>query len=128
MVDLSARDRHRLLRWYPPAWRRRYGAELLALLQDTYGDASLPLRGRLSLIRAGIAERVHGMRKRLNTYTAYSIACAVVWAAILAVVSITANDATRHTFLLVFYGWVIGWLSATIARVVYPPPKTRGRV
>jgi hypothetical protein len=27
--------------------------------------------------------------------------------------------------LLVFAGWAIGWLSATIARVVYPPPKSR---
>jgi hypothetical protein len=24
---------------------------------------------------------------------------------------------------VVFGGWVIGWLSATIARIVYPPPK-----
>jgi hypothetical protein len=24
---------------------------------------------------------------------------------------------------LVFAGWWIGWLSATIARAVYPPPK-----
>jgi hypothetical protein len=26
---------------------------------------------------------------------------------------------------LVFGGWVIGWTSATIARYIYPPPKTR---
>jgi hypothetical protein len=43
---------------------------------------------------------------------------------ILAVVSTEASDATRRTFLLVFGGWAIGWLSATIARAVYPPPKT----
>jgi hypothetical protein len=48
-----------------------------------------------------------------------------VWAVILAVVSIEVGDATRHTFLLVFGGWVIGWLSATIARSIYPPPKSR---
>ncbi|HME50051.1 hypothetical protein [Mycobacterium sp.] len=35
------------------------------------------------------------------------------------------DTATRHTFMLVFGGWVIGWLSATIARAVYPPPKNR---
>jgi hypothetical protein len=64
------------------------------------------------------------MPKR-NTYTGYSIGCAAVWAVILAVVSIEAGDATRHTFLLVFGGWVIGWLSATIARSIYPPPKSR---
>jgi hypothetical protein len=34
-----------------------------------------------------------------------------------------ADSATRHKFMMVFAGWVIGWLSATIARAVYPPPK-----
>ena len=27
--------------------------------------------------------------------------------------------------LLVFYGWVIAWVSNTIARAVYPPPRAR---
>jgi hypothetical protein len=63
------------------------------------------------------------MSRRFSTYTSYSIACAIVWAVILAGVSSVADGATRHTFLLVFGGWVIGWLSATIARAVYPPPK-----
>ncbi|HTX96541.1 MAG TPA: hypothetical protein VME67_17785 [Mycobacterium sp.] len=58
-----------------------------------------------------------------RTYTSYSIACAIVWAVILIAVSSVADGATRHTFMLVFGGWVIGWLSATIARAVYPPPK-----
>ena len=35
------------------------------------------------------------------------------------------GDATRHTFAVFFGGWAIGWLSASIARVVYPPPKPR---
>ncbi len=61
------------------------------------------------------------MKRR--TYTAYSIGCAIVWGVILAVVSATGDPATRHTFVLVFGGWAIGWLSATIARAVYPPPK-----
>lgn len=68
------------------------------------------------------------MHKRSNTYTGYSIGCAAVWAVILAVVSTTADDATRRTFLLVFGGWVMGWLSATIARAVYPPPKPGERI
>ena len=29
-----------VLRWYPVAWRRRYGAELIAMLDDTYGMTS----------------------------------------------------------------------------------------
>lgn len=65
------------------------------------------------------------MKRRLNTYTAYTIGCALVWAIILAVVFAATSDAVKHTVVLVFGGWVIGWLSATIARRVYPPPKSR---
>lgn len=47
-----------LLRWYPLQWRARYGGEMAALLEDTYVTASgVPLRQRLSLARAGLAER-----------------------------------------------------------------------
>jgi hypothetical protein len=66
-----------------------------------------------------------GEMRRPGSYTAYSISCAIVWAVILAAVSALADDKTTHTYVLVFGGWVIGWLSATIARAVYPPPKTR---
>ena len=68
------------------------------------------------------------MKLALKTYTAYSIGCAVVWAVILVVVVSQASKNTAHTFFLVFGGWVIGWLSATIARAVYPPPKPRRSV
>jgi hypothetical protein len=113
------------LRWYPSAWRHRYGEELIALLDDTYGDSPLPLRCRVSLFRSGIIERVRTARKNFRTYTAYSIGCAVVWAVILAGAWAQASEAKRHTVALLFAGWVIGWLSATIARTVYPPPKSR---
>lgn len=59
-----------------------------------------------------------------RSYTTYSIGCAIVWVVILVVVAAT-NHSRLHTFMLVFGGWVIGWLSATIARSVYPPPKPR---
>lgn len=65
-----------------------------------------------------------GMKLSLKTYTAYSIGCAVAWAVILTVVASEANKDTVHTFILVSIGWGIGWLSATIARAVNPPPKT----
>ncbi|MGD0165783.1 MAG: hypothetical protein ABSC51_00630 [Gaiellaceae bacterium] len=65
------------------------------------------------------------MRKRLNTYTAYSIGCAVVWAVLLAAVAAAATAGKFHVFLLIFAGWVLGWISATIARFVYPPPMSR---
>ena len=61
----------------------------------------------------------------MNTYTAYGIGCAVVWAALLAGFAVLATTAKFHVILVVFLGWVIGWTSATIARFVYPPPKPR---
>ena len=66
------------------------------------------------------------MRLRLHTFTAYSIGCAVVWAILLPVVAIADPPHTFHTVLTVFGGWVIGWTSATIARWIYPPPRSRG--
>jgi hypothetical protein len=96
------------------------------------GRITLSVRGighgdnaRISLCRSGTIERIRDMSRRSNTYTGYSIACAIVWGVILAGVSAAADSATRHKFMMVFGGWWIGWLSATIARAVYPPPKQR---
>jgi hypothetical protein len=63
------------------------------------------------------------MRLR-KTYTGYSIGCAVVWGVILILVAVMYPD-RLHTYLLVGSGWLIGWISATIARSVYPPPKPK---
>jgi hypothetical protein len=117
-----------ILRWYPAAWRRRYGEELIAMLDDSYGNDELPRRVRISLIRSGLVERIRLLRKYSRTYIGYSIACAIVWAVILATVWTQAGEATRHTFAVFFGGWAIGWLSASIGRVVYPPPKPRRTV
>jgi hypothetical protein len=65
------------------------------------------------------------MKRSLHTYTVYSIGCAVVWAVILGLVAATGSKDKLQTISLVFLGWAIGWLSATIARAVYPPPKRR---
>lgn len=64
------------------------------------------------------------MKSLRGTYWSYSIACAVVWTIILLTVSLTGNP-KRDMIVLVGAGWGIGWLSATIARYVYPPPKSR---
>jgi hypothetical protein len=45
-----------LLRWYPAAWRTRYGDELLTLLDDEYGG-QVPARVRLSLVTGGLRQR-----------------------------------------------------------------------
>ncbi len=61
-------------------------------------------------------------RFKVNSYTTYSIGCFLVWAIIFGIGALHPQD-TGHVLLLVFGGWFIGWLSATIARYVYPPPK-----
>jgi hypothetical protein len=60
---------------------------------------------------------------RLNTYTAYSVGCAVAWAVLWGIVLATARKETLGYFLVAFIGWLVGWTSATIAGAVYPPPK-----
>ena len=45
-----------LLRWYPRAWRARYGEGLVALLDDEYGGHPPPLV-RLGLVTGGLRER-----------------------------------------------------------------------
>jgi hypothetical protein len=123
---MNPRDARGVLRWYPAAWRRRYGQELIAMLDDTHGNDKLPQRARMSLLRSGLVQRIRLLRKFSRTYTGYSIACAIVWAVALTLVWIRAGDTTTwHTFTVFAGGWGIGWLSATIGRVVYPPPKSR---
>jgi hypothetical protein len=64
------------------------------------------------------------MNARPGSYTHYSVGCAVVWAVILGVVAARDREKFR-SILPVFGGWWIGWTSATIARYVYPSPKSR---
>jgi hypothetical protein len=55
---MTGSDRfERLIRWYPTAWRARYGDELTALLEDTYGTGRVPSRVRLGLAASGSLER-----------------------------------------------------------------------
>jgi len=60
---------------------------------------------------------------KYRNYWVYSIGCFVVWGVILAVRAALGSSMTMHNVLLVFAGWCIGWVSTTIARSVYPPPK-----
>jgi hypothetical protein len=63
---------------------------------------------------------------RLNTYTAYSIGCGVVWAVILAIAQRRLDPQARNTLRQGCAAWWGGWTSATIARAGYPPPKALG--
>jgi hypothetical protein len=49
----------RLLRWYPRAWRERYGEELLVLIQDTADEGRPTWRLQLGVISGGLRERSH---------------------------------------------------------------------
>jgi hypothetical protein len=55
----ARRDPARLLRWYPPAWRARYGDELVALIEDELGGRSPGWRLRAAVAGAGLRERAH---------------------------------------------------------------------
>ncbi len=55
---LMTKQIERLLKWYPSRWRARYGEELGALMEDTYGAGLVPLSSRARVMRSGIAERV----------------------------------------------------------------------
>ena len=60
---------------------------------------------------------------KYHNYRDFSIGCFLVWVVHLAVVAAKGNKATTQNHLLVFGGWAIAWVSTTIARYVYPPPK-----
>jgi hypothetical protein len=65
------------------------------------------------------------MTSRRGTDTGYSIGCAVVWAAILSALVALGETEKLRRVLPVLAGWWMGWTSATIARYVYPSPKSR---
>ena len=48
----------RLLRWYPRAWRDRYGDEFAALLEEQCAGRRPPLRLRLDVVRGGSVQRL----------------------------------------------------------------------
>jgi hypothetical protein len=54
----AARTSARLLRVYPPAWRRRYGEELEGLIVEASDGGRVPWRTRLDVLAAGTRERV----------------------------------------------------------------------
>ncbi len=60
---------------------------------------------------------------RYRNYWVYSIGLAIAWAIALLLVRVVGGENKAQTTLLVFAGFFIGWVSTTIARYVYPPPK-----
>jgi hypothetical protein len=54
----AARTSARLLRVYPPAWRRRYGEELQAVIVQASDGGRVSWRIRLNVLSAGTRERI----------------------------------------------------------------------
>jgi hypothetical protein len=52
------RRARRLLRWYPKAWRQRYGEEFTQLLIDDIGESPRSWRRSLDVARGGLGTRV----------------------------------------------------------------------
>jgi hypothetical protein len=63
---------------------------------------------------------------RFRNYWAYSIGLAVAWAIVLTLALAIRGTTGVQVFLLIFVGFCIGWVSTTIARYAYPPPKRWG--
>jgi len=60
---------------------------------------------------------------RFRNYWIYSAGLAIAWAVVLILALAVGGTQRAQTSLLVFFGFCIGWVSTTIARYVYPPPK-----
>ena len=58
-----------------------------------------------------------------RNYWVYSVGLAIVWVIVLLLVQATGDTQKAQTVLVLFLGFCIGWVSTTIARYVYPPPK-----
>ncbi|HWE89295.1 MAG TPA: hypothetical protein VG317_07505 [Pseudonocardiaceae bacterium] len=60
---------------------------------------------------------------RLRNYWIYSLGLAVAWAIVLTLTYTIRGKDAAQPILYVFAGFGIGWVSTTIARYVYPPPR-----
>jgi hypothetical protein len=60
---------------------------------------------------------------RMNTYGAYAIGSLVAWTVILAILGAVEKKMTQGYVFAIFFGWCIGFASATVGRALYPPPK-----
>ena len=72
----------------------------------------------------GVLRKEQGYKMlRFRNYWSYSAGLAIAWAINLLLTRMIRGREGAQTNLLVFGGFCIGWVSTTIARYVYPPPK-----
>ena len=86
-------------------------------LRDTFADACNPLERVHDCQEAKQVVRADGLPGLLN-------GLCLAWAVIWILLATLASGETVHTMGYVFLGWLIGWISATIARRVYPAPTS----
>jgi len=60
---------------------------------------------------------------RLRNYWIYSAGLAIAWAIVFVLVLVIRGSDGLIAVLPVFLGFCIGWVSTTIARYIYPPPR-----
>jgi hypothetical protein len=131
----------RLLRWYPTAWRSRYGAGMVVLMEDTYATAGVPLRSRLAIMRAGVCERAReaGVLGRetspLDRQRAGSLLVLCGWAAVMlagaffakftdnwnSLLSGGGRTLSNVSFIAVQWGGVLGIVLVAVAVVCVVP-------
>ncbi len=94
----------RLLRWYPDAWRRRYGDELAALIEDELDGGRPTLGLRVSLARGGLAERarhaglVGHSRPARERVRAGALVVLAGWTAAMVAGAVFANTSEHFSF------------------------------
>jgi hypothetical protein len=85
-------------RWlwvFPRAWRKRYGDELAALIEDVQHDDDLRATDRLDIVRAGLQTRARGCRRRatvLATAGAATLASTLMALTLAGVLSSTPSN------------------------------------
>ena len=88
-------------RWlwvFPRAWRKRYGDELAALIEDVEHDDDLRATDRLDIVRAGLLSRMRGPRWRatiLATAGAATLASTVMALTLAGVLSSAPSPSSR---------------------------------
>ena len=88
-------------RWlwvFPRVWRRRYGDELAALIEDVEHDDDLRATDRLDIVRAGLRTRATGRRRRatvLATAGAATLASTFVALTLAGILSLTSSPTSR---------------------------------
>ncbi len=104
----------RLLCWYPPAWRERYGDEFASLLYATIGDGRGGLRMSLNVVREGLAARLTAVRQRPAVAAWCGTLCWIPLfpQGIVPLVMLLTDTPTRSWFLALYLPAPFTWLTA----------------